>query len=96
MGSMFTYRCLSCGYKAEVCGGTESGMAVELTTISCDTCKRLFDVVTFELGHEGRNGPKEPRCPRAKRHPFRVWTFPGACPKCGQQMESSGEVALWD
>jgi hypothetical protein len=96
MGRLYSFSCPSCTYRAEVCGGTEPGMALDIATILCQPCERLYDVVTFERGVDGRHGPREARCPRAKRHPMRLWTFPDICPKCGTQMEDHSVTLMWD
>ena len=46
MGSNYQFLCKDCDYDAVVSGGDDSGMACRTTTISCQDCGELFDVVT--------------------------------------------------
>jgi len=48
LGSNYQFTCKSCGYEAIVSGGDDVGMACRTTTISCQDCGELYDVVTSE------------------------------------------------
>ena len=73
--------CERCGYEVEVSGGDDAGMIVNTTTILCEDCEELYDVITFRRARgpeeEPDPGPIEPRCPKSKRHTFRLWEHPG-------------------
>ncbi len=47
MGSWTEFRCGSCGYEAMVSGRDDAGMLVNTTTILCEDCEELYDVVTL-------------------------------------------------
>ncbi|PLS82252.1 MAG: hypothetical protein CYG60_24855 [Actinobacteria bacterium] len=99
MGSWHLFECGSCGYRAEVSGGDDAGMLVSTTTVFCEACTELYDVVTENRSWKAGGpieGPQEPRCPKSKKHPIRLWTYPGPCPRCGECIEDRGSVALWD
>jgi Zn finger protein HypA/HybF involved in hydrogenase expression len=96
MGQTITFRCTACDYGANVSGGDDAGMAAETTTVECEHCKVLMDVV---IGRREQGFvPIEPRCVNRKDHRVRRWTSPGPCPRCGATMEedSGDEVIQWD
>lgn len=103
--------CENCNYKAIVSGGDDVGMACRTTTISCQDCGELFDVVTSEKPWEESAGlsDEELVCPGPDdsnddedrdhsnpNHRVRRWTFPGPCPKCGHEMTKGEVVVNWD
>lgn len=45
MGAKFQFRCLKCGHEELVSGGDDVGMACATTTVCCEDCEALFDVV---------------------------------------------------
>jgi hypothetical protein len=99
MGQIRGFRCDGCGYKAEVSGGPDVGMAVTTQTVSCVACKQLFDVVTS--GDPGNaSAPKLLlRCPRSRgaKHRVTAWNGGDPCPRCMGTMTVTNEVvALWD
>ena len=100
MGATYQFRCGSCAYEARVSGGDDAGMIVSTTTILCEDCEELYDVVTARRARgpeeEPDPGSIEPRCPKSKRHSFRLWEQPGPCPRCGNKMTMGEEMALWD
>lgn len=70
LGTWFLYSCPACGDTAKVSGGEDGGMVVSTTTILCETCQKLYDVVTAT--HRGEADRCHlPQCPRAKRHVWR-------------------------
>ena len=81
MGETRSYRCSDCGYAALVSGGDDVGMAVATTTVVCDACREVMDVV---MGTPGLvvSSPRL-RCVNNARHRVRRWVAPGACPRCG-------------
>jgi len=97
VGTLYQFRCESCGYEAEVSGGRDCGMASATVTIFCEICSELFDVVTRADAVLAR--PEREisiRCPNDSRHSCRLWTSPGPCPKCGKTMVRGEETVLWD
>ena len=96
MGQTFTFRCTSCSYSANVSGGEDEGMTVKTTTVLCEDCRKLMDVVTGL--QEQDSAPIAPTCTRRKRHRVRVWSFPGACPRCHAPMaeDPDGPMVIWD
>jgi predicted RNA-binding Zn-ribbon protein involved in translation (DUF1610 family) len=97
MGEWQSFECGSCGYRARVSGGKDAGMVGVTTTIACNVCRELFDVVVLRVDIPG-SGRREPRCPASKAHPVAVWNHPGPCPRCGEALvlDPYGGVTLWD
>ena len=52
MGTRYQFICPKCQYEAVVSGGDDIGMAGQTTTIGCDDCRELYDVVTSETPWE--------------------------------------------
>lgn len=101
MGSWTEFGCGSCGYEVMVSGRDDVGMAVNTTTILCEDCGELYDVVTFRRSgrtraEESRSGPVEPECRRSSGHTVRRWTHPDTCPKCGNAMVRGEKMAIFD
>ena len=98
MGIWYLFECEFCGYWTEVSGGDDAGMLVSTTTVVCETCAELYDVVIERRSWEADEppGPQEPCCPKFKRHRITLWKHPGPCPRCGEPVKNQGEVALWD
>ena len=48
VGSKYQFLCRNCDYQATVSGGADVGMLCRKTTINCQDCDELFDVVTSE------------------------------------------------
>lgn len=46
MGKTYVFECSLCHYRAQVSGGTDSGMDCEVQTVVCHDCRELFDVFT--------------------------------------------------
>ncbi len=97
MGYLYSFKCQSCGYYAEVSGGDDAGMMIVTTTISCGVCRELYDVVVWRV-REQELGRMEPQCPKSKAHPVTVWESSDPCPKCGEPLDydPEGITALWD
>ncbi len=100
MGAWYLFECESCGYRAEVSGGDDVGMASRTTTVSCEVCRELYDVVISEepwlAGRPDDKNPGNLQCPRSSEHRCSPWEHPGPCPKCGEQIRERGMTALWD
>jgi hypothetical protein len=45
MGRSYLFECPKCCYKAEVSGGTDSGLDFSVQTAACRDCKTVFDSV---------------------------------------------------
>jgi len=48
MGTKYQFTCKHCNYETVVSGGDDVGMRCRTTTISCQDCGELFDVVTSD------------------------------------------------
>ena len=102
MGCRLRFTCTACEYTAEVSGGDDSGMAHLTTTIVCEDCKELSDILTGYLveTEEGRMFKNEPpskfECGRSHKHRIRRWTTGDPCPKCGKPMDEGEATVLWD
>ena len=99
MGAKYQLVCGSCGYEAMVSGGDDFGFNVHATTIVCEDCRELCDVVTARFPpypHDPDFEQDEPECPKDPAHTVRRWRAPGLCPNCGQQMAHGEQWLLWD
>ncbi len=98
MGYLYSFKCQSCGYYAEVSGGDDVGMMASTTTINCGVCRELYDVVVLSRSRARTPARKEPQCPKVNTHPVTVWKHPGPCPRCGEtlDLDPEGPVVLWD
>ena len=85
MGTQYLFKCPSCDYSAVVSGGDDVGMACRTTTIVCETCEELSDVVVadkpWEPPQEQEDATLVCRGPNGGRkrpsHKVRRWTVPG-------------------
>lgn len=58
MGDRQQLICSDCGYEATVSGGDDRGIVCHTTTICCEDCRELFDVVTStELQDDSDSSP---------------------------------------
>ena len=99
MGASYQFVCGSCGYEATVSGGDDFGFSVSTTTVLCEGCRELHDVVTARFPpypHDPDFRQGEPACPRDETHVVRRWGRPGPCPRCGQRMGEGEAWLLWD
>ena len=96
MGMHFQFECARCGFSAEVSGGDDAGMEILTTTILCEDCIKLYDVVTGKAMELQDTNTRPPRCPKSQRHKIRPWKAGGPCPACGEPLENKGETCLWD
>ncbi len=69
MGCHYQFICNQCNYEAVVSGGDDEGRESHTTTISCQDCGELFDVVTSEQPWDESAGlsDEELVCPRSAR-----------------------------
>ena len=70
-----------------------------VSTILCETCEELYDVVTAEFPpspHESGFEQSEPLCPKNQEHAVRRWRDLGPCPNCGESMVRGEKWLLWD
>ena len=102
MGQSFDFECAQCGYQAHVTGGSDRGFTIFITTISCEECRALYDVVTAEVTvdketWEKTGVDKKPiHCPKSANHKVKPWERGGPCPKCGKPMAKGRMGRLWD
>ncbi len=100
MGAWIEFRCGVCGYEAMVSGRDDFGFVARTTTVLCEDCEELYDVVTSRRTMRTEKGfdrsEKEPECPKSGRHTVRRWEHPGACPKCGHEMGIGEKITMWD
>ena len=101
MGGWLEFKCGSCGYEVMVSGRDDVGFSARTTTVLCNDCEKLYDVVTFKvpggMGTERKpTGTIEPECPKSNEHAIRRWTHPDVCPKCGDEMLMGDKLTLWD
>ena len=96
MGEHFQFSCPGCGFRAEVSGGDDAGMEVITTTVLCEDCHNLFDVVIDDIGGSQNPKPRALRCPKSPRHKVGRWASGGPCPRCGKPLIKGGSVCLWD
>ena len=99
MGALYEYNCPKCGYKADVAGGFDVGMARYYSvTIACYDCADLHDVELLEPirdrepdddsvlpGSPPRWRQHKLRCPEDSKH--RWEPFMGFCPVCSTRMD---------
>lgn len=99
MGACIEFRCGSCGYEAMVSGRDDVGFTSYTTTILCEDCEELYDVITSERDRtEGGAGRSEMRleCPESDGHKIRRWEHPDTCPRCGEEMTVGDKITMWD
>ena len=100
MGQWNAFRCAACAYSAEVSGGPDCGRRVRTVTISCATCRKLYDVSVSDepLKEPPDPVPDNPMCPsgRTQTHRTELWRHPGPCPRCGETMIDEGASTDWD
>jgi DNA-directed RNA polymerase subunit RPC12/RpoP len=96
MGSHYLFFCPKCGYSEEVSGGDDRGTISATTTVICDSCKEIFDVVTSETpwDSESITGVANLECP-ACSGPVKKWTGQ-RCPRCNTKMNKKGITVHWD
>lgn len=98
MGTHYLFSCDACGYEANVSGGDDAGFFCLTTTIVCEACRKLYDVVTLE---NPGSPPEERRsvkiaCPESGGHKVKRWRSPRLCPKCGAKMRRGEQSICWD
>lgn len=97
MGTLYTFTCTACGYSAEASGGADRGMIAEVQTVSCATCRELYDAVVRRHGLHEWGGTEVPlRCPEHADHQIMVWNQGDPCPRCGEPMPPGQVCGLWD
>ncbi len=99
MGAHFIFICNSCGYEADISGGNDIGMASASSTVLCEDCQELYDMVTTRepwLAVERAWNPTSLLCAKSETHGVVLWEHPGSCPRCGAEMIRDTATALWD
>lgn len=84
MGEMFDFKYPSCGYAEMLSGRDDCGMTAATTTILCQDCKKLYDVLISSKAWDA-NSYEEPFCPKNRYHNIRRWKHPEFCQKCGEK-----------
>ncbi len=71
VGALLEFRCESCSYEAMVSGRDDVGFVARTTTVLCEDCEELYDVVMSRstMGTEkgGDRSEIEPECPKSLR-----------------------------
>ncbi len=99
MGDLYNFHCSCCGYDADVSGGDDAGMMVLTTTIQCEDCQDLQDIITAWVWGDvasPKNGTPKFECPKSPDHPIKKWEAGGQCPRCQVMMENKGQTVSWD
>jgi hypothetical protein len=96
MGELFQFGCTNCGFNAQVSGGDDAGMSVSTSTIVCQSCRQLYDVVIVNLDDDKGTKQHPPRCPKSGTHTVTRWNNGDQCPKCGEPLARGESVCLWD
>ena len=101
MGTAYSFECPSCGYRAQVCGGTDSGFAVTLRTSTCADCSTVVDVIVGGPAFFGgkpspTDDPDVGRCPDCKGKNVKPWKHSRPCPKCQSRMKKGEVLIKWD
>lgn len=73
------------------------GFTVYTTTILCEVCEELDDVVTYTAPPIPEEAEAiTPQCPVDADHTLQEWRHLGSCPKRGTLMEERGLALYWD
>lgn len=97
MGTLYGFFCPECGYSVEVSGGDDYGFFAAVTTIQCDKCHIIKDVVTSKTPEdkESYKPVSKLKCPKC-RGPVKSWDGEH-CPKCNHIMQKDEKCGLpWD
>jgi hypothetical protein len=97
MVKIFKFHCDACGYEAMVSGENGRDEISSGLTILCEDCKELYELEdhgSYTIKQKAFH--KKARCPESFTHRFRIWTYPGICPKCGKPMRKGDLVVSWD
>lgn len=90
MGKQYLFTCQTCKLKSEVCGGDDSGMHFECTTVWCGDCNTLADATTSEqYSTRAVACPSQP-CPECEVQSLELWEY-GDCPRCRKEMRLDSE-----
>lgn len=102
MGRTYHFECPLCHYRADISGGTDSGVHCEIQTVKCHDCRELYDVFT-KLRRRADDPGKPPKFPgffrpeippvilRDGKNPRLVWQkFVPSCP-----VEPKHQVEAW-
>ena len=96
MGHTYLFHCPECGYSPEVSGGDDCGFICRTTTVRCNHCKIVTDVVTSERPGDDKSIKlvTDLKCPHCSG-PVEKWDGLH-CPKCKGEMENQDLVMFWD
>lgn len=62
MGRTYHFACPLCHYRADISGGTDSGVHCEVQTVTCRECRELYDVF-IRLRRKETDMDKKPKFP---------------------------------
>lgn len=100
MGTLRTYKCNKCDYKAKISGGADVGVLVKTNTMICKRCKRLVDVVAEYLTSKIPVVSDLGKCPEcySSKHLVKCDEEKQPCPRCDGKMEIDNEetIVVWD
>jgi len=88
------YRCIVCGYTADVWDDPDKGMIATVDTRHCLGCKSLVEVAVIFHGNaliEDLNVTLNfiDKCPDCDSSNVQLWDIKHSCPKCGEHMTKS-------
>lgn len=87
---------MGCEYEVDVAGGPATGMRARSVTIACEVCKTLQDAITYLKDLEtGKDLEIAPHCNQDETHPIKPWQTNQPCPKCGEKLRKTGQIAVW-
>ncbi len=96
MAYKLKYRCQTCGYEAEVYEG-RGLFRQHITPMSCPDCKTIQNIVVGGIIADVAPSYRSEvgrLCLRCGSTDIRIWDK-RTCPKCGGQMEDTGEKEFW-
>jgi hypothetical protein len=96
MGVTYDFKCTSCGYLAQVSGGTDFGMMALTETMICTNCIGLVDVIIEARPHSQDLNEYIGLCPNCSTDNVIKWSQDQPCPKCSGIMERGDNVVFWD
>jgi hypothetical protein len=102
MGAKYNFNCPKCGYSTQASGGDDCGLIAATTTVACEDCQELYDVViarrpiNMNTTTPTAFKPCKFQCPKGAKHRIKKWVAGGLCPKCATTMETGRRTLLWD
>lgn len=90
------YKCLQCGYEVEVYDG-KGLFGQHITAMTCPDCKTIQNIVVGGVIGDvapSFNTEVGRLCLRCGSEKITIWDK-HTCPKCGGEMEPTGEQEFW-